>query len=113
MDFEIRQDNQTATILSQVEKLDITNASGLKAELVLLNKNGVNSIILDLSKTRYCDSSGLSAILIANRLCKDGNGKFILSGLQPNVMKIIQISQLESVLLIEPDLEAANKRLNA
>ncbi len=75
MNFIIAQDNNVTVIQSSVEKLDASNAPDLKSELLLLNKNGVNSIILDLSKTRYCDSSGLSAILTANRLCKDTNGQ--------------------------------------
>jgi anti-anti-sigma factor len=53
---------------------------------------------LDLSKTKYCDSSGLSAILVANRLCKDTNGTFAIVGMQPNVRKMIEIAQLDRVL---------------
>jgi anti-anti-sigma factor len=79
----------------------------LKAELVLLNKNGVNNVVLDLSATKYCDSSGLSAILTANRLCKDSNGNFALCGLQSGVFKLIQIAQLDRVLLIADNLDAA------
>lgn len=100
MNFKIAQENQCALITSQVEKLDATNAPELKSELVLLSKNGVNSMVLDLSKTRYCDSSGLSAILTANRLCKDTNGQFVLAGLQENVLKMIAIAQLDRVLSI-------------
>ena len=49
-------------------------------------------------KSVYCDSSGLSAILLGNRLCKDAGGKFIIASLKPNVQKLIEISQLNSVL---------------
>lgn len=111
MKFDTIQNNQNATITSKVDKLDATNSQDLKAELVLLNKNGVNNIIIDLSATKYCDSSGLSSILIANRLCKDTNGKFILCGLQTNVMKLIQIAQLDKVLLLEDNIESAEKLL--
>ena len=45
-------------------------------------------------------SSGLSAILVANRICKDTNGKFVLCGLQTNVEKLIEIAQLDRVLSI-------------
>lgn len=98
MDFSVTHENGTAIVQVNVERLNASNASGLKAELVLLNKNSVNNIVIDMSKTKYCDSSGLSAILVANRLCKDTNGKFVLSGLQENVMKLIQIAQLDKVL---------------
>lgn len=100
MNFKITHEDKHTIIASQVEKLDATNAPELKSELVLLSKNGVNNVVLDLSKTRYCDSSGLSAILTANRLCKDTNGQFVLTGLQENVLKMISISQLDKVLSI-------------
>jgi anti-sigma B factor antagonist len=60
----------------------------------------VNNIVIDLSKTKYCDSSGLSAVLTANRLCKDTNGTFVLCGLQDNVRKLVEIAQLDKVLSI-------------
>ena len=60
-----------------------------------------------MSQTKYCDSSGLSAILIANRLCKDTNGSFHLAGLQPNVLKLIQIAQLDKVLNLSENTDSA------
>lgn len=100
MDFIVNQDNGIAVVKTNVDRLNAANASDLKAELVLLNKNSVNNIVIDMSKTKYCDSSGLSAILVANRLCKDTNGKFVLCGLQENVQKLIEIAQLDRVLNI-------------
>jgi anti-anti-sigma factor len=100
MDFTVTQEKNTAVITTNVERLNASNASELKAELVLLNKANVNNMVIDMAKTKYCDSSGLSAILVANRLCKDTNGKFVLCGLMPNVQKLIEIAQLDRVLTI-------------
>lgn len=113
MDFIVNQDNDTAIVKVNVERLNSSNASDLKAELVMLNKKNVNNIIIDMSKTKFCDSSGLSAILVANRLCKDTNGKFVLCGLQPNVEKLIQIAQLDRVLMIATDEKAALSTITA
>lgn len=112
MDFTIKQESGYALIQSRVEKLDAGNAPTLKNELIALNKNGVNQVVLDLTQSRYCDSSGLSAILAANRLCKDSNGKFILCGLQSNVSKLIAIAQLDKVLAISEDVPSAISLLN-
>ncbi|MFT5860517.1 MAG: anti-sigma B factor antagonist [Flavobacteriaceae bacterium] len=107
MDFAISIENGTAVVKTNVEKLNALNAPGLKAELLQINKQSVNNIVIDMSKTKYCDSSGLSAILVANRLCKDTNGKFVLCGLQTNVQKLIEIAQLDRVLTITSnDIEA-------
>ncbi|MEY3424930.1 MAG: hypothetical protein RL679_288 [Bacteroidota bacterium] len=113
MNFETIQNKNEAIVKSNVSKLDASNASELKSELILLNKNGVNNVIMDLSATKYCDSSGLSAILSANRLCKDSNGRFILCGLQSNVFKLIQISQLDQVLAITASKEEALEALHS
>ncbi len=113
MNFETIQNKNEAIVKSNVSKLDASNASELKSELILLNKNGVNNVIMDLSATKYCDSSGLSAILSANRLCKDSNGRFILCCLQSNVFKLIQISQLDQVLAITASKEEALEALHS
>lgn len=84
------------------EKLDTTIAPGLKSELVLLAGNNEKNILLDLSKCNYCDSSGLSAILVANRLCKNSDGIFVLAGLQTAVERLISVSQLDTVITIAP-----------
>jgi len=107
MNFEVTQETQYAVVRTGVEKLDATNSSDLKAEFIVLNKKGVNNIILDLSRTRYCDSTGLSSILTANRLCKDTNGVFVLCGMQDSVAKMIKIAQLDKVLNIVEEMELA------
>jgi len=100
MEFSIDKQEKYTLIKVLVEKLDTHIAPALKSELVLIAGNGEKNIILDLSKCRYCDSSGLSAILVANRLCKNAEGTFVLTGLQPSVERLITISQLDTVLNI-------------
>ncbi len=102
MNFTIEDKERYTLVTSNVEKLDTTCAPELKSELVYLNKTGVRNVIIDLSASRYCDSSGLSALLVANRLCKSVNGSLVVCGLQEPVQKLVQISQLESVLSITP-----------
>lgn len=111
MKFETTQYRDTAVVKTLVEKLDASNAQDLKAEFIVLNRNAVHSIVLDLSSTKYCDSTGLSAILSGNRLCKEANGKFILCGLSPMVLKMIQIAQLDKVFSIEANLQEAKEQL--
>lgn len=109
MNFIIEHQENYSIISSSVDKLNASNAPDLKSAIVGINKNSINNIIIDLSETSYCDSSGLSALLTANRLCKDSNGKFVLCGLQPNVSKMISIAQLDRVLNIQEDLTKAVK----
>ena len=101
-----KQDKYTL-ICPEEEKIDSLLAPELKSEVVYQNAEGAKNIIMDLSKVNYIDSSGLSAILVANRLCKNNNGTFVLTGLQAPVKKLVEISQLDSILSIVPTLTEA------
>ncbi|MEZ4756604.1 MAG: STAS domain-containing protein [Flavobacteriales bacterium] len=107
MNFTIEDKGRYTLVNSNVDKLDTTCAPEMKSELVYLNKTGVRNVIIDLTATRYCDSSGLSALLVANRLCKSVNGSLVVCGLQEPVQKLVQISQLETVLSITPTVAEA------
>jgi anti-sigma B factor antagonist len=107
MEFKIEKLENYTLIQVLEEKLDTHIAPTLKSELVLISGNGEKNIILDLSKCRYCDSSGLSAILVANRLCKNANGVFVLTGLNDAVERLITISQLDTVLNITSSISDA------
>jgi anti-sigma B factor antagonist len=112
MEFKIEKLDNYTLIQVLEEKLDTHIAPTLKSELVLISGNGEKNIVLDLSKCRYCDSSGLSAILVANRLCKNANGTFVLTGLNDAVDRLITISQLDTVLNISGSINEAIALIN-
>jgi len=107
MEFNIEKKENYTLIQVLEEKLDTHIAPNLKSELVLISGNGEKNILLDLANCRYCDSSGLSAILVANRLCKNANGTFVLIGLNEAVERLITISQLDTVLNITETVDEA------
>lgn len=111
MEFKIDKFENHTLIKVLEEKLDTHIAPTLKSELVLVSGNGEKNIVLDLENCRYCDSSGLSAILVANRLCKNSNGTFVLAGLNDAVERLITISQLDTVLNIADSVEEAEKMI--
>ena len=105
--YDIQKRENHTLIKVLVEKLDTNIAPALKSELVLIAGNGEKNMIIDLNECRYCDSSGLSAILVGNRLCKGSQGTFVITGVQDAVERLISISQLNQVLNIVPTLEEA------
>lgn len=109
MEFNIEKLENYTLVEVLEEKLDTHIAPALKSELVLTSGKGEKNIVMDLSKCKYCDSSGLSAILVANRLCKNANGVFVLTGLNDAVERLISISQLDTVLNITSSKQEAGK----
>lgn len=102
------ENKEKYTILKvEAEKLDSLMAPEVKAQAVLLIKSNIANMIVDLSQVKYCDSSGLSALLVANRGVRDLDGVLVLCGLQPMVEKLVAISQLDKVFNIVPTLDEA------
>ncbi|MDX1476100.1 MAG: STAS domain-containing protein [Saprospiraceae bacterium] len=102
MKFTLDKQEKYAILALQEENLNSLIAPNLKSEFVFLRNEGVRNLIFDLSNVHYVDSSGLSAILTANRIWKD-YGLFITTGaLHPSVEKLIKISRLDTILTIIP-----------
>lgn len=104
MKFQVDKRDRLVIVKLNEEKLLSNLAPQLKSELVILNNEGFRNIVLDLSDVQYVDSSGLSALLVGNRLCKEASGTFVLTGLNPHIQKLIKISQLEPILNIVPSI---------
>ncbi len=103
MKYTVDKKDRYTTITLNENNLNSVLAPDLKSKFIVFCNEGTKNLILDLSHVKYVDSSGLSAILTANRLWK-GESSFILTGLHPSVKKLIQISKLDAVLTIIPTL---------
>ena len=107
MKFTMDKQEKYCVFSLQEEKLNSETGPLLKSEMILLNAAGFRNIIFDMTEVKFVDSSGLSAILISDRLCKGAKGTFVLSGINEQVMRLLQISQLDSVLHLVRSLQEA------
>lgn len=123
MTFSIDRHERYAVLNIGEENINSAIAPDLKAQFVQMAKDEVENLILDLSGVKYIDSSGLSAILTADRIWKGLKGSFVITGVEsPSIQKLIEISRLHSVLTILPTIsesvdfifmEALERELNA
>jgi anti-anti-sigma factor len=106
MKYTADKKEKYVTITLNEEKLDTSIAPELKSEFVTLQAEGFEHVIMNLSEVKYSDSSGLSALLVGNRLFGE-TGSFIICNIQEHVEKLIKISQLDKVMDILPTEEEA------
>lgn len=105
MKYTLDKKDRYAVFNLHEENLNSMVAPKLKSEFIFIRNEGVENLILDMSDVEYVDSSGLSAILTANRLWKD-NGAFVITGVDnPSVRNIFNISRLDSILNLIPTME--------
>ncbi len=113
MRYTLDKNEKYAVVKLHEQKLNTLISAELKSEILIISSQGYANMILDLAETQYCDSSGLSAILVGNRVCRNAGGNFILTNLSDAVKKLISISQLDQVLNITSSVNDAVKTLSA
>ena len=108
MNFETKRIDDITVFKLNEKRLD-TNISGLlKGEFTLLLKvEGINKLIIDLSEVETCDSSGLSALLVANRTLNTQMEVIRLVAPSEKVLTLIKITQLDRVLHVCDTVEEA------
>lgn len=112
MNFETKRVGDITVFKLNEKRLDTSISGLLKGEFTMILKvEGVNKLIIDLSEVESCDSSGLSAILVANRIVSANEGQIRLAAPSEKVHTLIKITQLNRVLPVTDTVEHALKEL--
>ncbi len=107
MKYSVDKDEKYSLLKIKEEKLDSSVSSHLKSDLITMQAEGVVNVVIDLSEVKYIDSSGLSALLVGNRIFGEAGGAFVIAAPSEHTEKLIKISQLDKVLDILPTAHEA------
>jgi anti-sigma B factor antagonist len=88
-------------------ELDIASAPILEATVASLCDNGSRAIVLDLSELTFMDSTGLRAVLAADKLCSGNGQRFSLAGASGAVERLFELTGVTQALHFEPERPAA------
>jgi anti-sigma B factor antagonist len=110
MKFSI--ENQDNVIIFQLKNLNLDSeiSAQLKAKLLILIQPDIEALIIDLTNVEYVDSSGLGALLLAQRQMKEFGMTIILVGVSENVQSMFRISQIHDVFLYADTIKDALDR---
>lgn len=107
MHFSIEQDDSVVIFTLREPRFDAHVAGDVKAEFLIVCQPDVEALIVNLSEVEYCDSTGLSALLLAHRQMREHGAPVVLVGVQPSVLNLLKISQLDRVYPIFDSVEEA------
>ncbi len=108
INFELKKQKDIAIFKLNESRFDAPIAGLVKGEFtILLHAEEVSKLVIDLSEVEYCDSSGLSAILLAYRILQSEEGHIRLASPTKNVRTLIEISQLDRILPIYNTVDEA------
>jgi N-acetylglucosaminyldiphosphoundecaprenol N-acetyl-beta-D-mannosaminyltransferase len=71
---------------------------------LLAGKEGIISVVIDLSRARFIDSSGLTTMVRVQRWAWRQGTKVVFTGAQPAVRDVLHMAKLDQLLLEKPEL---------
>lgn len=87
-------------------RIDAAVAIEFKDAMRATTDNDIPTVILDLSKVEFIDSSGLGAIVASMKHLGQAR-KLVLAGLTPTVEKVFRLTRMDSVFGVFSTVETA------
>ena len=80
------------------EEIDITNAQELRAVLLEAAAHGHGTVVADLTRTRFCDSSGLHTLLAAHKRAQAEGGELLLAITAAPVLRVLAMTSIDRMI---------------
>lgn len=87
-------------------ELDLASAETFRAHLRIAADKS-NAILLDFSRLRYMDSSGVNALLVARQQLSHGKGRLALVGVSRGIGRILGVLKVEQLIPVYRSVEEA------
>lgn len=107
---ELRRDGALEVELSG--DIDLKYSPTLRQHLQTKVREQVPILILDFSRVKYIDSSGLATLVEYYQNSRSYSGKIALAGLSNRVRSIFDLVRLSEIFSIYPDMSAARQELS-
>jgi anti-sigma B factor antagonist len=108
MEIAVEKEGDVAVVQIPVEELDASNAAELKRDIgPVLDAN--KKVVLDLSRLRFVDSSGLGAMLSCLRQLTGRGGDLRLAGMSKPVRALFELVRMHRIFDIYPTTQDAIK----
>jgi anti-sigma B factor antagonist len=88
-------------------EIDMTNCSHVGIDLAAAYGPGVKVVIADMTRTTFCDSSAVRALLQAQKLATSHGIELRLVVISQAVLRIFELTGVAPMLRLYPALEAA------
>jgi anti-sigma B factor antagonist len=88
-------------------EIDTASAAGVGQRLCAAFASRVTMVIADLTSTVFCDSSGVSQLVLAYHCAAAHNAQLRLVVPHPNVLGVPTVVGLDRMLRVYPTLDAA------
>ena len=85
-------------VVTAPEEIDITNAPELRSALMEAAAHGPGALVVDMTRTQFCDSSGLHTLLAAHKRAQAVGGELRLVISAAPVLRVFAITGVDRII---------------
>jgi anti-sigma B factor antagonist len=85
-------------VVTAPEEIDLTNVPGLRAALQAAAAAGSPALVVDMTRTRFCDSAGLRVLVDAHKRAVAESGAVLLAVPAAAVLRVLEITGIDQVI---------------
>ena len=100
-------------VVAAPEEIDITNAPELRSALLEAAPHGHGTVVADLSRTQFCDSSGLHTLLAAHKRARAAGDDMLLVIRGHAVLRVFTLTGVDQMIPNFTSLEEALAQTSA
>ena len=100
-------------IVTAPEEIDITNAPELRSALLKASAHGHGTLVVDMTRTQFCDSSGLHMLLAAHKRAQAEGGELLLAITAAPVLRVFALTSIDRMIPNFTSLEEALAQTSA
>jgi anti-anti-sigma factor len=89
---------QGVPVLAAPEEIDITNAAALRSALLAAGANGHGTLVVDMTRTQFCDSSGLHTLLATHKRAEAEGREILLVIPSTTVLRVFALTAMDRVI---------------
>jgi len=94
-------------VVAGPQEIDITNAEELRMALADAATQGRGRFVVDMTRTQFCDTAGLHALVTAHKRTQSEGGHVLLVMPDTGVLRIFAITGLDGVIAHVTSLDEA------
>jgi anti-sigma B factor antagonist len=100
-------------VVTAPEEIDITNSPELGSALLEAAAHGHGILVVDMTRTQFCDSSGLHTLLAAHKLAQAEGGELLLAITATPVLRVLAITSIDRMIPTFTSLDQALAQTSA
>jgi anti-sigma B factor antagonist len=93
---QLSQVNGVPVVRAAVE-VDATNAPDLRSAILAAISTGTERLIVDMSQTEFCDSTGLNVLVRAHKRLAEAGGELLLVAAEPTLLRIFKVTGMDTM----------------